>query len=79
MGSDQALAIWATPNGKGTYWMLRQHPAELGKKTLGKITVWSTEEPDGHQPWMLLETPLAPQPQQQESAPGAPGGPARVK
>ena len=35
----EAKAILGTPNGKGVAWLLAQHRAQLGEKTVKKVTL----------------------------------------
>ncbi|CAA9962989.1 hypothetical protein PTMSG1_06357 [Pyrenophora teres f. maculata] len=40
VGEVEAKALCGTPNGKGVLWMLAQHRAELGHKTVVKVTLF---------------------------------------
>jgi hypothetical protein len=70
--TDEAKALFASPNGKGSYWLLLQNSQHLGPRTLESISVFSTLEAngrgndkDGGGPWawMALKFKTAPEPE----------------
>ncbi|KAL4904973.1 hypothetical protein BDW74DRAFT_178540 [Aspergillus multicolor] len=42
-GDEAYYALLYTPNGRGIEWMLIQHKAQLGVKTVSEITVFGVE------------------------------------
>jgi len=40
MESEEGKALLGTPNGRGVAWLLVQHRARLGRKTVGGVRVW---------------------------------------
>lgn len=44
MTSDQGKALLGTPNGGGVAWILINHKAQLGIKTISSVTIWKTTE-----------------------------------
>lgn len=42
-GGKGLKALINSPNGKGIYWLLQTHKAQLGIKTIEKVEVWATD------------------------------------
>ncbi|KAL2062143.1 hypothetical protein VTL71DRAFT_6409 [Oculimacula yallundae] len=43
-------AILASPNGKGVFWFLQTHKAQLGLKTIEKVAIWVEDDLENHNP-----------------------------
>lgn len=43
MDTDEGKAILASPNGSGVAYLLLTHKRQLGRKTIGKVTVFADD------------------------------------
>jgi hypothetical protein len=56
----QGLAILGTPNGFGVAWLLIQHRAQFGRRTIESVRVWS--DPDSGNPRWCAYFKIVPMP-----------------
>jgi len=52
---DSFNGLLGTPNASGIVWLLAQHKAAMGQKTIKSITVWYDEQVGAYAPSMLFE------------------------
>ncbi|KAK5126611.1 hypothetical protein LTR85_009545 [Meristemomyces frigidus] len=54
-GDDGFTALLGSPNGRGVAWLLVQHKAAMGKRTVKSIRMWNDLPIGNYQPSMMME------------------------